>query len=381
MKQGGLRWWVAIAMGFVMPVSFAAARSCDTWPDWRTFKTHYLEGGRIIDRSSPQAITTSEGQAYGLFFALIANDRATFDQLLTWTENDLAQGDLTTHLPAWLWGRHDDGQWMVLDRNPASDADVWIAYTLGEAGRLWHDRRLRILSKVLARRIVQEESAPIAGLGLSLLPAPHGFHPADDRWRLNPSYVPIQLLRGLARGDAQSPWGQMIPAALRLLQESAPKGYAPDWALYRTGEGFLPDADTQARGSYNAIRVYLWAGLLSRDEPLRARLLETLRPMATLTIARGLPPERVDTQTGTIEGDGALGFSAALVPFLTALGARDAAKQQAARVRATPLAKDAYYSSVLSLFGMGGHDGVFRFAADGSLGVRWSRPCVVSHSH
>ena len=40
-----------------------------------------------------------------MFFALVANDRARFDKLLSWTEANLAGGDLTQRLPAWSWGK------------------------------------------------------------------------------------------------------------------------------------------------------------------------------------------------------------------------------------------------------------------------------------
>ena len=64
------------------------------WPMWQSFKQNYIKNGRVIDNSDPRSITTSEGQSYGLFFALIANDEPTFNALLHWTEKNLADGDL-----------------------------------------------------------------------------------------------------------------------------------------------------------------------------------------------------------------------------------------------------------------------------------------------
>jgi endoglucanase len=133
------------------------------------------------------------GQAYGLFFALVANDRRTFDTILAWTENNLAQGDLSAHLPAWL-GRAPDGAWRVLDANAASDADLWIAYTLVEAGR-WHERSYP-RAALLAKRVLDTETASVPGLGLTLLPGPTGFKLANGQWRVNPSYSPPQVIRG-----------------------------------------------------------------------------------------------------------------------------------------------------------------------------------------
>ncbi len=51
------------------------------------------QSGRARHRPQRRAqITTSEGQSYGMFFA--GGDRAAFDNLLDWTQNNLAQGSL-----------------------------------------------------------------------------------------------------------------------------------------------------------------------------------------------------------------------------------------------------------------------------------------------
>lgn len=361
----------------------ALAASCP-WPDWDAFRrTTISQDGRVIDASTDQQITVSEGQSYGLFFALVANDRATFDKLLTWTENNLAQGDLAGHLPAWIWGKRTDGEhagtWGVIDPNPASDADLWIAYTLLEAGRLWKERRYTALGTLVARRALREETAVLPGLGRTVLPGPVGFHPDPDTWRLNPSYVPLPLMRRLAAllGAEDSGWKTLVETSARLVVDTAPKGFSPDWVLYRKGRGFLPDTQTQAGGSYNAIRVYLWAGMTAPRDPLRQSVLHAFRPMADYVVAHGHPPERVDTQTGTFGPNaGNAGFSAAVAPYLAALGLGDAARAQAARARTLATEPSfGYYSQVLALFGLGHLDGHFRFEADGTLVPAWESSC------
>lgn len=361
-----------------MPTQAAVPVACG-WPAWEAFKAHLLsDDGRVIDPSTPRQHTVSEGQAYALFFALVADDRTSFERILQWTENNLAQGDFTAHLPAWQWGRRDDGSWGVLDANPASDADVWIAYTLGEAGRLWQQRRYGVLSALIGNRILREETAMIPGLGLTLLPAPQGFTPAGNRWRLNPSYVPLQILRRINANDPDAGWGALLPSSQLLITGSAPQGYAPDWVQFEAGKGFLPDADTQATGSYNAIRVYLWAGLMDAADPARAIIINTLRPMARTVAAQGTVPEQVDTRNGSAQGTGPAGFTAAMIPFLDAAGEAQAASLLRQRLLAQPVAPDAYYGQVLSLFAQGGARGLFRFAADGSLIASWNSACVPS---
>lgn len=102
--MNALRGWMLTAL-MLATVSVQAA--C-TWPAWIQFKKDYIsQEGRVIDPSDARKITTSEGQSYALFFALAANDRPAFDLILDWTQNNLAQGSLQAHLPAWLWGQKD----------------------------------------------------------------------------------------------------------------------------------------------------------------------------------------------------------------------------------------------------------------------------------
>ncbi len=361
------------------PAGVAAPVGCvPAWPRWARFKQRFLSAdGRVVDVGSADDRTVSEGQAYALFFALIANDRATFDIVLHWTEENLAAGDLTRQSPGWLWGRDHDGTWHVLDTNAASDADLWIAYALLQAGTLWHERSYTARGMVLARHIADQETAVLPGVGLTLLPGPKGFHPNPDEWRVNPSYLPLQVLQGMAEmlpDDAR--WRRLAASAPAALIGSAPNGFAPDWARYRTGQGFLPDLDTQAKGSYDAIRVYLWAGMLDGATPAAKQLFERFQPFAEYVAQHGAPYESIDVTNAHAQGTGNAGFSAAAVPFLAALGQPAQAQAQANRARSLEASDPpGYYSSVLLLFGLGWHDGRYRFNADGTLAVQWPSAC------
>ena len=109
-----------------------------SWPMWESFKAANIDAShRVIDYSDARAITTSEGQSYAMFFALVADDRETFDKLLAWTEQNLAKGDITKNLPSWLWGKNGSS-WGIIDSNNATDSDLWIAYDLLEAARIWN---------------------------------------------------------------------------------------------------------------------------------------------------------------------------------------------------------------------------------------------------
>lgn len=350
-----------------------AAPSCPDWAQWQDFRNAFLsEDGRVIDRGSPDSRTVSEGQAYALLFALAANDRAAFDRILAWTEANLADGDLTARLPAWLWGRNDQDEWGVIDANAASDADTWMAYALIEAGRLWQTPRYAALGRLLADRVRREAVADLPGLGPTLLPAPAGFQTGPDRWRLNPSYLPVPLLRRLAA--VNSDWTPVIASARAVITRSAVGDFAPDWTAYGAETGFGPDPEHGTHGDYDAIRVYLWAGMMDRADPLRNDLLEALPGMARAVAANGQPPERV-ADGDVVRAVGPPGFSAALLPYLSALGRDELVEQQRLRLEAQPIPDDSYYQRVLSLFGQGWQDRWLRFDRDGRLQVRWEPAC------
>lgn len=343
---------------------------------WQQFRSDYVSDGRVIDRSDSRLISTSEGQSYALFFALLANDKASFAQLLNWTETHLAGGDLSAQLPAWLWGQRPDSSWGVLDDNAASDADLWIAYTLMEAGRLWSNHRYASLGYLLASRIIREETAAIPGLGLSLLPAPKGFEVDGGQYRLNPSYVPLQLTSYMAARLPGSKWSELNAASAILLDAASRSGWVADWVLAGSGQ-LAPDPKTGSRGSYDAIRNYLWAGMLPDANPAKSVLLGRMEKMASYVQAHGMPPRKIDTRKGTTDELGSFGFSAAVVPLLNAQGKVRLAEEQAkiARDGAAQVRTDRYYDTVLSLFGLGWYEKRYRFNSSGALELGRDSSC------
>ncbi|MFA6970388.1 MAG: cellulose synthase complex periplasmic endoglucanase BcsZ [Gallionella sp.] len=370
--------YLACTLVFSMS-SLAHAASCEeSWPAWEAFKKSSItDDGRVEDHSTDGMRTTSEGQSYALFFSLVANDRTTFDKLLNWSEKNLAEDDLILHLPSWELGKKEDDSYGVLDVNSAADSDLWIAYTLGEAGRLWGDRRYIALSSLMANRILSSETREVPDLGLVLLPGAAGFTPTPTSVRLNPSYVPLQLMQWFATHSNDPRWTSLANSSRQLILKSSPKGYAPDWTIYDYSKGFLPDTDPEkgGTGSYDAIRVYLWAGMLSRDSTDRSVLIDALKPMAQLVEKQGYPPESVHIMTGVANNQGSSGFSAAMVPFLQASGLNQAAEQQLRRIEAQPIAEDRYYDQVLSLFALGWQNNLYRFDSRGNLTPRWKSTC------
>jgi endoglucanase len=400
----------------------AAARAaqpanCDDWTAYRQFVARFVQqDGRVVDYSTAVQQTTSEGQSYAMFFALVANDRATFDRLLGWMRSNLSAGRFdgaNVQLPAWQWGRKRDGSYGVLDPNSASDADLWIAYDLFEAARLWREPSYSKLAWALVTQIEKQEVVTLAGLGPMLLPGPHGFQ-TDGTTRLNPSYLPLPVLRALAAVAPSGPWANLAANAYTLVKTTAPRGFSPDWAAWRDGR-FIVDPKSGDVGSYDAIRVYLWAGLADPSDPLAKPWLDALGGMREQIAKTGVPPERVMTTSGVAQGKAPLGFWGALLPYLRAFNdarAVNLAQTHLAALNATTpsaaipgaaaanatapgatapdvTAPDAstaggnppvYYDAVLMLFGTGAADGRYRFDATGRLLPRWETLCTPAHA-
>lgn len=359
--------------GAGLPLRSAPVASCAPWPAWTSFVgRHVQQDGRVVDFATPDQRSTSEGQSYTLFFALANNDQALFERVLGWTRHNLCAGRPDQNLPAWRWGQADDGRWRVLDGNSASDADLWIAYALLEAGRLWNRPGYVSAGRQLLRLVQAQEVDDIPGLGPMLLPGREGFGDGK-RWTFNPSYLPIQLLRRFASIDPKGPWAGIAQRSARLVRDASPVGFAPDWAGW-DGRAFGIDPARGNIGSYDAIRVYLWAGMLDPGESRRQQLLDDLSGPVQMLRAQGGFAEKIDTTRGVGTGAAPIGFSAALLPYLSALREPALLKAQAGRIPAAAQPAAAalpYYERMLVLFGRGWLENRFRFSADGRLLPAW----------
>ncbi len=351
----------------------SCAAQAQDWPSlWKSYVTGFMDNQvRVIDHDAGDR-TTSEGQAYAMFFALVANDRSRFDGLLRWTEQNLAGNDLSAHLPAWLWGHAKNNQWGVLDSNSAADADLWMAYALLEAGQAWKEPRYTKLGTALAHRIGTEEIVEVPNLGTALMPGPTGFQ-HNGSYRLNASYVPLQLILRLAQIEPDGPWKKVAATIPALLSASAPHGFASDWIEFKPEAGSQPTV-----GSYDAIRVYLWAGMLDGSSTHREAMLQSISGMASYLHTNPIPPAKVGPDGSIEDPKGPVGFSAALLPYAAALGENQIRDQQMSRVRSelkpqTGLfgAPPRYYDQNLALFGLGFIDRQFWFDSKGTLKMKW----------
>jgi endoglucanase len=131
-------------------------------------------------------------------------------------------------------------------------------------------------------------------------------------------------------------------------------------------------------GSYDAIRVYLWLGIADPQTRGVPTLLSKIPGMAKYLKSNTAPPEKVDFMGRILSPNGPAGFSAAVFPYLQALGMSAQAKAQMDRLAA---AKDSssglygpsgsYYDQNLALFATGWSEQRYRFERDGRLRVKW----------
>ena len=238
------------------------------------------------------------------------------------------------------------------------------------------------------REIAKQEVAYVPNVGTVLLPGAEGFHPTPTVWYVNPSYMPPSLLQYFVRLDPMSPWSEVLdtlPAVARSLG-----GFAMDWVTAASdGPGIQPSASPATLinlpvgqsgpapvGSYDAIRVYLWAGIADPKTPQVKQLRSSLSGMDSYLKSNDMPPLQVDAAGKVLSASSPPGFSAAVIPYLQALGLKTEANQQSARLSATLKnglygTEGRYYDQNLALFQTGWSEGRYRFDANGQLHLKW----------
>jgi len=224
----------------------------------------------------------------------------------------------------------------------------------------------------LLEQVVKHEVVSAGSTGKLLLPGAFGFALPAGRYRINPSYLPDFMFRYLAAADTQGPWQAIWDSYVRMWARAFAAGIAPDLFVVDSGGGVMPDTEAAPSASYDAIRVYLWAGMSGAGGLPLAR---QLAPYASLTRKLGRPPEKVDPTTGVavVSEFSPIGFSGAMLPMLQALGERGALQRQRERIDAAKGADPShYYDQVLLLFGQGWVDGRYRFDEQGRLSPRWA---------
>lgn len=122
----------------------------DDLHEWEAFKRRFLDpSGRVIDTGNGGCSHT-EGQGWGMLFAVAFDDPDTFDLLYGWTSRHLRRGYDALH----SWRYQPNAPVPVADRNNATDGDISIAAALWRASRRWNRPDCARVAASMARDIL-----------------------------------------------------------------------------------------------------------------------------------------------------------------------------------------------------------------------------------
>jgi endo-1,4-beta-D-glucanase Y len=221
--------------------------------EWAAYTEAYVtDEGRVVDTGNNN-ISHSESQGYGLVLAVLAEDRATFERIWTFTRTELLVRD--DGLAAWRWDPASEPH--VTDTNNATDGDMLIAYGLALAGGVWSDTSYADAARTIIRAIGRNMLVDVDGMP-AILPGAAGFAAGEDGASpiLNPSYWIFETLPVFAAIDPVIDWHAVGDTGLEIIRRArqAPAGLPPDWLVLEDG-GVLPAPDLPAEFGYNGIRI------------------------------------------------------------------------------------------------------------------------------
>jgi endoglucanase len=256
------------------PRQTAADRIAEYKAEWASFRQQYVVAdGRVIDTWN-RNISHSEGQGWGMLFAVAADDRTTFDLIRNWTRQNL-QVRRSDKLHAW---KFDPNTAMPTpDRNNASDGDLYIAWALARAAHRWNRPEDAAAACAIARDILQLNTR-MHGSRLVLLPGAYGFEKPNETI-VNPSYYSFAALEALNTVAPDARWVRLRADGLELLRAGRFGQWKlpPDWLAIRRDSpspqtiNCKPWAERPARFSYDACRVPLhlaWDSPACAAEPI-----------------------------------------------------------------------------------------------------------------
>ncbi|WP_144577723.1 glycosyl hydrolase family 8 [Agrobacterium sp. DE0009] len=257
--------------------NISATRAASVSPEaWAAYKDAFLDsGGRIIDTGNGN-ISHSEGQGYGMWLAVLADDLSDFELIWSFTRTELLVRD--DGLSAWKWDPRTKPH--VTDINNATDGDILIAYALALAAGQWNrqdyaEAAAAIASAVLKKTVVQRGGRTL------LLPAASGFDEADrtDGPVVNPSYLIFEAFPVLDLLVPSPLWKTVADDGVAQIGAFAfsEKKLPADWVSVKTkpqpASGFPPEF------GYNAVRIPLYLARAKMGPP---ELLSRLKNGMTL---------------------------------------------------------------------------------------------------
>lgn len=227
---------------------------------WQAFRSRFIrDDGRVVDVANAGASHT-EGQGWGLLFAVYFDDMAVFNRILAWTMRSLRRPHDSLH----VWRYRPQDAHPISDMNNATDGDLFIAWALAGAAQRWGVREHARLAAEIAQDVLRLLTRRVMGK-LLLLPGADGFETARTIV-INPSYYVFPAFPILDKLAPSPVWAELQENGLALIDRGrfGPWKLPPDWLQVTRDDGHLaPSPLWPPRCSYDAIRIPLyltWAG-------------------------------------------------------------------------------------------------------------------------
>lgn len=246
-----------------------------------TFLSRYMAADGRVVRHDQGGDTVSEGQAYAMLLAVALDRPRQFARAWAWDRQHLQRPD---GLFAWHWAKG-----AVVDKNPATDADLDTAWALLLAARRFHNPAYRSQARHVAAGILANETATV---GTGLAPTAASWAPEPGKLTLvagpwarspraaaDPSYDAPQALAALAAATPDPRWSQLKATSASLLQVlelGRPAKLPPNWVILDSGGTVHPAASPASSGQpaygLDAQRILIWqaASCSAADKHLAA---------------------------------------------------------------------------------------------------------------
>lgn len=237
------------------------------------FLARYVTADGRVVRHDQGGDTVSEGQAYGMLIAEVADRPATVRAIWSWTRAHLRRDDglLISNV-------HASGE--VVNPQPAADADTLAAYALlrynGDDENALHNAGRRLATAVLDRESTTVDGKPVLVAG----PWAKAMSPPV----VNPSYLMPDVFAALAHHTGDERWQQASTLSLTLLRRLTNDGRTlpTDWARVSADRLVpVPDPGGNAPVQYglDAARLPVWLGTActAAAQQLAARWWSALR--------------------------------------------------------------------------------------------------------
>lgn len=223
---------------------------------WAEYKKNFLqESGRIVDPQN-ENVTHTEAIGYGLYFSYKMGDTQSFSKIYQWYKKNMIKNRY--NLPAWKWGfNKGTGKWGILDTTSASDANLWIAYSLSLMYEKNHNREYKKESDLLLKAVKRDQIVYKDNKAY-LLPWEKELM-NEKKWILNPSYMIFEIFEYMAKKEKSKVWFNLIQNSKNMLYEARFSSLElnPDWLIFNLETNKYSLRDKFKTFSYDAIRIPL----------------------------------------------------------------------------------------------------------------------------